>query len=223
MNKRVIYRNARPSDIDAISGLEIRVWGENAATKENITNRIMTFPLGNVVAIIGGKITGFVSTVIINEQKAENYKSWYQYTDNGNIVNSFDPDGKLLFGASLTVDTDTRNEGVGSRLLIEIARMSISNRLKAGILGGRLPLYHTKPELSVEQYAELKDARGRIFDPELRLYKRMGLKVVKFQKDYFNDPDSLDYGVILRWENPFYGISNILPFLAKPLSMLFRI
>lgn len=220
---RVTFREACKNDIDKIVALEKKVWGTNAATKENITNRIKTFPKGNIVGELEGQIVGYVGTVIMNQEFADRCKTWYEYTDNGNAVSVFDPMGDILFGISLTVDTDTRNKGVGSSLLLNVARMSIENRLKAGILGGRLPYYHKKKDLSVDEYAALKNSSGKIYDPELRLYNRMGLKIVKLQEDYFNDPESLNYGVILRWNNPFYQLTRWFPFLARPLSYLFRL
>jgi ribosomal protein S18 acetylase RimI-like enzyme len=223
MNEKIKYRTANLSDVESIAILEKKVWDKNAASSENVRNRVEVFPHGNVVAVQNNKIVGYVSTIIINENKSKNFNTWYQYTDDGNAKGVFDPKGELLFGISLTVDDEIRNEGIGSSLLLAIARMAIENNLKAGILGGRLPFYYTRPELSVEEYANLKDEKGRIFDPELRLYKRMGLTVVKLQPDYFKDPESLDYGVILRWNNPFYSITKVFPFFAKPFSYLFRI
>jgi ribosomal protein S18 acetylase RimI-like enzyme len=220
---RTKYRQATIDDALMIHELELKVWGSNAATLGNIKNRVNTFPQGNVIAITDNKIVGYVSGVIMNSEYAEKCKTWYDYTDNGDAKRCFDPLGDLLFGTSLTVDNDTRNAGIGSSLLLRIARMCIENNLKAGILGGRIPYYYKKKGMSAEEYVELNDKDGKIFDPELRLYLRMGLRIVKVQKDYFKDPESLDYGVILRWENPFYKLTKLIPFLAKPLSYLFSI
>lgn len=222
MNEKISYRQAIIEDVPAIVSLEERVWGANAASAENLKSRINTFPKGNIIALFKGDVVGYVSGVIISRSAAENYKTWYDYTDNGNARSVFDPNGDLLFGTSLTVDPGVRNRGLGSNLLINIARMCIENNLKSGILGGRIPYYYKKKNMPIDEYMKLKGDDGRIFDPELRLYKRMGLRVVKVQENYFKDPESLDYGVILEWRNPFYRVTHFLPFLAKPLSYLFR-
>ncbi len=222
MKIKPVYRPAQISDIPAIRKLEIKVWAENAATESNLKNRIETFPQGNIVSVLDKQIVGYVSGVIVNSEFADGCKTWYDYTDSGDAKKCFDPQGDLLFGTSLTVDNDIRNSGVGSTLLLNIARMCIENNLRAGILGGRIPYYHKKKEMKVEDYVLLKED-GKIFDPELRLYLRMGLEILKVQENYFRDPESLDYGVILQWKNPFYTVTKRLPFLAKPLSMLFRI
>lgn len=223
MKTRPIYRAATLDDIKNISKLEKKVWGKNAASEANLRSRIETFPKGNIIGVLNEEVVGYVSGVIINTDFASKCKTWYDYTDSGNAKECFDPKGDLLFGTSLTVDNDIRNMGIGSNLLINIARMCIENNLKAGILGGRIPFYYKKKDMKVDEYLTLKDESGKIYDPELRLYLRMGLQIVKIQKDYFKDPESLDYGVILQWKNPFYSVTRRLPFLAKPLSMLFRL
>jgi ribosomal protein S18 acetylase RimI-like enzyme len=223
MKLKVIYRQATNEDVLLISDLEKKVWGQNAASVENLKSRIKTFPNGNIVAVLGGRMVGYVSGVIISTEFADKCKTWYDYTDSGNARKCFDPNGNLLFGTSLTVDNSIRNSGIGSTLLIHIARMCIENNLRAGILGGRIPNYYKKKNMKVMDYLKLKNESGKIYDPELRLYLRMGLKIVKIQKNYFKDPESLDYGVILEWKNPFYSVTRRLPFLAKPLSMLFRL
>lgn len=220
---RVKYREASLEDSVGICALEKRVWGSNAASAENIESRIRTFARGNIVGLLDEKVVGYVGTVIINKDTERKSKTWYDYTDNGFAKSVYDPKGEVLFGISLTVDDECRNKGIGSNLLINVARMAIENNLEYGILGGRLPLYHTKSELSVEEYGELKNEKGQIFDSELRLYRKMGLDIVKYQKKYFKDPESLDYGVILKWNNPFYRVTKVFPPLAKPFSYLFRI
>lgn len=221
--KRIKYRSASLSDVQKILDLEQRVWGKNAATLENIQSRIGTFPEGNIIGLLGNKVVGYVGTVIISKETESRCKTWYDYTDNGNGISVYDPQGTVLFGISLTVDNSIRNQGIGSNLLLNVARLAIENNLEYGILGGRLPYYYKKREMQVSEYAKLVNEKGKIFDPELRLYKRMGLQVVKFQEEYFNDPESLNYGVILKWKNPFYRITKIFPFLTKQLSLLFRI
>jgi GNAT superfamily N-acetyltransferase len=188
-----------------------------------IGSRITVFPEGSIVAEYDGSIVGYVSGVIISSEAAKRWSTWYDYTDNGTARGVFDPDGDILFGISLTVDDECRGQGIGTGLLIQIARMAIENNLCAGILGGRLPSYHERSHLSPEEYIALKDEQGRVFDPELRLYLRQGLRIREVRPGYFRDPDSLDYGVILEWKNPFYGFTRFVPVMARPLSLLFRL
>ena len=216
-------RQARIEDIDKIFDLEKRVWKSNAATEQNITSRIKLFPKGSIVAEENGEIVGYVSGIIINQKLLETANTWYEFTDNGDGKSVFDPCGDVLFGISLTVDDRLRNKQVGSKLMLNIARMAIENNLEYGMLGGRLPYYYRFKDMPVDKYIKAKNESGHLLDPELRFYTRLGLKIIKVKENYFKDPESLDYGVILQWENPFYKITRYLPFLAKPLSYLFRI
>lgn len=223
-DKRHVYcRVARIEDAQKISELESKVWAENAATLSNIRNRLDTFAEGNLLAIENDEIVGYVCIVPVSQSLVDNSKTWYDYTDNGDIKAAYDPEGKLFFGVNLTVSNKCRNLGIGSKLLLQIARTAVRKRYRLGILGGRLPYYYKHKNLSPEDYVNLKDEKNRIYDPELRLYVRMGLKVVKVQKDYFHDPESLNYGVILEWKNPFFRITEAFPFISYPLSQLFRI
>ncbi len=74
--------------------------------------------------------------------------------------------------------------------------------------------------MTAEEYLEAKNARGEPLDPEVRFYKRAGLKIGKVIPGYFDDPDSLSYGVLLIWENPFYVRNRALATLVKPLAIL---
>jgi ribosomal protein S18 acetylase RimI-like enzyme len=219
----VIIREAKLEEIGSIASLEKRVWKKNAAPIKNIASRIKIFPKGNLIAVVDNEIVGYVSTVIINEKLAGKAKTWYEFTDNGLARGVYDPGGSILFGINLTVDKGYRNKEIGSKLLLQIARMAIENNLKYGMLGGRLPYYYKYKNVAVRKYVKMRDKKGQILDPELRLYRRLGLKIVKVKKNYFKDPESQDYGVILEWRNPFYSFTKVFPFLAKPLSHLFRI
>jgi hypothetical protein len=87
-------------------------------------------------------------------------------------------------------------------------------------MGGRIPYYHKCSGLDVKTYIGLKNGYGEIFDPEYRLYKRLGGKLIRIQADYFKDPESLNYGLILKYNNIFYPVIKKWPFVAKMLGFL---
>jgi hypothetical protein len=50
---------------------------------------------------------------------------------------------------------------------------------------------------------------GGYRDWQVRMYSNIpGLKLVRLIPAYFDDPASLDYGVLWRWRNPLYRISG---------------
>jgi hypothetical protein len=70
--------------------------------------------------------------------------------------------------------------------------------------------------MSVEDYVYGMRKSGKPLDPELYFYMKNGFEIVDIIPKYMEDPDSLDYGVLIRWENPLYWVTRALPFL-KPV------
>jgi ribosomal protein S18 acetylase RimI-like enzyme len=77
--------------------------------------------------------------------------------------------------------------------------------------------------MSVEEYVYARTKTGRVLDPELALYLSLGMKIEKIIPNYFDDPESLNYGVLVSWANPFYPFTKYSKLLAKIASALFRL
>lgn len=199
-------RQAKISDVAEIAELEKRAWPEGgAATNEQISSRINIFPEGVIVAVIDNKIVGTVMGELIDFEEImnSNGKTWAGITGNGYIT-THKENGDVLFGVDLSVDPTVRNKGIGRRLLLEIGKMAVRYNLRGGILGARMPEYHKyKSEYTAEQYLSAKNENGELLDSELRFYQKSGLKLVKVMPGYFPDEESLDYGVLAYWKNPF--------------------
>lgn len=200
-------RQATQTDVPEIIKVEKRAWPEGgAATATQFESRIKTFPEGVMIAIVDSRVAGVVAGEIVTSTYLEkDGTSWSDITDDGFIKRSHDPDGDALFGVDLSVDPDYRNSGVGRALLLEIGKMAIRKNLKMGILGARMPDYHKySKDVKPEAYIRQRSSDGRLIDPELRFYEKSGLEFVKVVPNYFPDKDSLDYGVLTVWKNPFY-------------------
>ena len=77
--------------------------------------------------------------------------------------------------------------------------MRVRQRVRRGVLGARLPRYHRYADkMSAEEYAAAERKPGVALDPELRYYYSFGMKPVRLVEDYFKDPDSLDWGMIVE-------------------------
>ena len=203
---KIMVRRATASDIDHYLQLQATRWREeNIASRENLESRYKVFPEGMLVAEEEGEIVGMVYAMRISAYDDAHPKSWYEITNNGRCDNH-DPDGPILFGVDLTTAP-----GVGARagdaLLVGIAQMVIQHNIEWCMLGGRMPDYHKyQHKMSAEKYLRAKDKRGRALDKQVRFYTSIpGLKAVRVIPDYFDDPESVDYGVLLRWHNPFYN------------------
>lgn len=201
MADKIKIRQAKLEDIPQILAIEGGAWGsEKSASKEMFESRIKTFSEGVLVAENSDKIVGVVVIERVNYDLKNNAFTWYQITDNGFIKNSHNPNGDTIYGVDLSVSPDFQNSGIGSKLLENIGKIAIRYNVKRGMLGGRIPDYHKHADkIGVEDYVKSD------IDPEVRFYRRAGLKIIKIIPNYFKDSESLNYGVLLLWENPFYN------------------
>jgi ribosomal protein S18 acetylase RimI-like enzyme len=206
---KIKIRQARLEDIPQILEAEKAAWGkERAATFEMFESRIKTFPEGTKVAQINDNIAGAISTEIVNYDLENDSPNWYEITDNGFIAKTHNPSGDTLYGVNLSVHPTWQNKEIGKELLRNIIEFGISMNLKRGLLGSRIPNYHKfAHKMKVEDYVNLcqqKSGSSTIQpDPELLFYLKCGLKIVKVIPNYFEDPESLNYGVLLIMKNPY--------------------
>jgi len=198
----MIIRSANASDVEGIVELDRRVWASYPTTQECIRSRIEIFSEGNFVALIGDRIVGYACCMLFN--KTEESLTWDQLTENG-TTNNHDPNGRDFFGVALTIDPTVQQKGIGTTLLIELGTVVVGRGIRYAYLGSRIPHFH-KHQLEFADplaYANSIDKNGKSIDPEIRFYRRAGFEVVSVVKDYINDSESLNYGVIIRTTNPF--------------------
>lgn len=203
----MLIRTAQSDDIDGYLEAQRVSWGDDmAADRAKLESRFKTFPEGIVIAEKSGRVIGAVTTIRIQDYDPEAAHSWEEITNNG-WCNTHDPDGKVMFGVDMSA-TDDAPEGIHDDLLVRCMWIIIKNGLKKGVLGGRLPGYHKYADhMSAEEYLWLKRGDGKFLDPQVRMYDSVPLlRVVKLLPNYFEDPDSLNNGVLLVWKNPFYGL-----------------
>jgi ribosomal protein S18 acetylase RimI-like enzyme len=220
--KKIKIREAKIEDIPQILDVEIATWGkERAATFEMLESRIKTFPEGTLIAVVDEKIVGVVVVEIINSNLINNFSTWYEITDNGFIAKTHNPRGDTLYGVTLSVHPLYQNKGIGKELMIAVGKLAIKHNLKGGLLGARIPHYHKYADrIKVQDYVKIsqKDQCNIPPDPELVFYQKLGLKIVKIIPNYFDDPESLNYGVLVFWKNPFYN-----KWYRKIATMFFRV
>ncbi len=228
MKGKFSIRQALEEDIPRIIEVEKAAWPEGGeATPEMFRSRIRTFPEGVWVAEVKDDQTTKIMGVIAFQRclyDCDNpVASWKEMTNNGFIAKSHVPDGDSIFGVDLSAHPDAPRR-TGSRLLHQVGRFSVSNNLKRGILGGRIPNYANYTHMTPEEYLNAVNEKGEPLDPEVRFYRRASLKIGKIIPNYFDDPDSLSYGVQLIWENPFYTPKRWLAPFKRRLGMaLFKL
>lgn len=220
--KQITTRQATLGDVENYARLQAERWSDDSqASPEQLLTRFHAHPEGMIVGEAGGKVVGMVFAMRIADYDYEDSPTWYEVTNNGFCDNHV-PDGEIIFGVDLSTAKGVGG-AVGDRLLMEIARLAIRNNVEYSMLGGRMPGYHDfEDRMTAEEYLVAVDHHGDPLDRQVKYYtSSVGLRVLKALPEYFDDPESCNYGVLLRWRNPLYGFwfprfwSAVFPILYR--------
>lgn len=201
--------------IDALCEVEKLAWsspGENIeADREKIKKRLECFPQGVTLAVVGGKPAGSQYSFKLNfDDDPSELGSWDELTHSGWINEVHRPSGKTGFLVGVGVVPEFRRLAFCSNIAIEERRISelliiyTLDKLKASgainvIACARVPLYYTKPELSISEYCALDRNDGELYDPVLRFHKRLGATIIRPIEYSMEDAESLDAGCWVRY------------------------
>ncbi|MHB8781166.1 MAG: hypothetical protein ACYC55_07255 [Candidatus Geothermincolia bacterium] len=219
--RKAKLRRATLDDIDEMVAVEWSCWDNTTprATAEHFRARIESFPEGQFVAILDGKIVGLTNVMMVADYDIMNpIPTWSAVTDDGYIRGMHSDQGNVIYGVNMSALPDAP-EGVGTQMILKVGTIVISKGLRCCILGGRMPDYHKhQDKYTPEEYLTAKNGDGRYLDRQIHFYKHLkGMRVEGVLPNYMKDPDSCDNGVLLAWYNPFYRYPR---FMHKPLSYL---
>jgi GNAT superfamily N-acetyltransferase len=230
-------RRATVEDIPQMVEIDREAWWPEVAFKaDQLRSQIEKYAEGVLVAEVEDRDPRLVGTICglrVPSSFAENIHSWAEGTGNGYFT-THSPQGDVAFGANLSVRPEFARMGIGDKLFAHAAAVVVRHNMRCIVLGARLPglaNYNKQraelgqPRIRGEEYAALRDEKGRILDPELRFYLRQPfMEMARVLPDYFPDPESENYGVVLRWRNPLYkfhvGWVYRIPVLGKLLPRL---
>lgn len=210
--------------IDDFVRVNRETWGDLVPEKyiwtlEKISSQLNTCPDLLYCGFVNERMVGTLSMMLIHESIAKGSKSWEKTTANGTLQ-SHDPTGDCIFGADLSVSPNYQGMAVAEAIMDKAFLLSVvlSNR-KGSFLGSRIPRYHKLANrMSVEDYVFGEKRDGKTRDPEIRLYQSEGFQLIKIIPDYMEDPESLNYGVLMFWPNPYYGK---IPLIIRKLGLFF--
>jgi len=197
--------------------LELKAWGQDSAfSLMHIKTHFSIFPEGAKIAYLTKEkyenlepsAWGLCEIVKYNLERP--VETWYGVTDDGFIARTHDENGDWLYGVNLTIPPGVPIS-IGYVLLHAGREIAYNRNLKGMIIGSRIPRYYKYAhEMSVDDYVEAKIGK-RYKDPELARYSALGFEIVrckngnpKILKNYFEDPESLNYGVLMVWKNEKY-------------------
>ena len=179
-------------------------------TREQVLQHLINCPHILYCAIIKGEIVGTLSNIWTYENEALATKSWDSISGNGTL-STHRKDGDTGFGLDMSVLPEFQGRGVSQILAFRSFLIGVVLSNKKGVfLGARIPMFY-KSNLSVADYVFGKNENGKALDPEIRLYLKDGFRIIKIVPNYIEDPESLNYGVLMFWKNPLYKFTKHLP------------
>lgn len=188
----------REQDVAEVVALDRKVWGEAAASPQQIQSRAATFPEGSLVLrLSSGRIVGYA---VVQRVAHLSTGSWDEQTDGGLIARTHRPDGRLIYGVNLSVLPEGARHGASRALIDHVYETFVARGPCAGIgLGSRLPGFARWARdngSDVRRYLALRTG-GLARDPELRIYEKNGFRLLWELPQYFEDPASLNHGALI--------------------------
>ncbi|MEZ4443971.1 MAG: GNAT family N-acetyltransferase [Polyangiaceae bacterium] len=200
-------RRARPDDIPAIYACQRAAYptfpASGLCSERQLAMQLATFPDGQLVATLRGKIVGYATSLIV---QLDDDSPWYDYgeiTGNGSF-NTHDPAGDTLYGADIAVHPDHRGRGIAGRLYEGRRKILRRLNLRQMVAGGRIPGYAAYAgRLTAEEYVAQVVA-GELKDSALTAHLKAGYRVDGVHMGYLRDDQSLDYATHLVMDNPSF-------------------
>ncbi|MGA9228037.1 MAG: GNAT family N-acetyltransferase [Mesobacillus sp.] len=207
MPVKAVIRNYTKDDFDELIRVQREAFPppfpeELLWNTEQLKNHITLFPEGALCVEIDGKIAGSITGLIVKLGDNDLKHSWADITDNGYIRNH-DCNGNTLYIVDICISPNYRKLGLGKWLLQSMYETVVHLGLDRLLGGGRMPGYHLhSDELSIEEYIE-KVLKGELKDPVVSFLLRCTRTPVKPVANYLEDEESLNYGMLMEWRNPF--------------------
>jgi hypothetical protein len=213
----------RPSikEIDMLLEVEKRAWstiGENiSASKDKLSLRVNDGQ-SVVLATSNGDPAGTQYAFRFNwNGDYDLLTSWDELTGEGWTNKVHNPTGDTGFLVGVGVVPEFRKKRFLHNLRWEgefriselLIALTLDNLFTSGvekvIANARIPLYHTRPSLSVEEYCQLRRDDGLLYDSVLRFHEKMGAVIIKPVLYSMEDVESLNGGCWVLYKHPFKG------------------
>ncbi|KON87665.1 acetyltransferase [Sporosarcina globispora] len=170
--------------------------------EEQLSNHVALFPDGALCIEVEGVLAGSLTGLIVGFDPSHPKHTWEEITDSGYIRNhSFQ--GNTLYIVDISVRPKFRKLGLGKLMMQAMYQVVINLGLDRLLGGGRMPGYHKYAhEMSAEDYLQqLIDGKKK--DPVITFLLRCGRTPLSVAENYLEDEESLNYGVLMEWKNPF--------------------
>lgn len=199
------YLELQKSMFESYPELEDSTWN-----KREIRDLLHHFPEGQLVILVDDVVVGSAMSLIIDEKKAMSNHTYDQITGYSTF-NTHDPEGNVLYGIDVFIHPKYRGLRLGRRLYDARKELCEQLNLKSIVFAGRIPNYSQyAKELTPKQYLE-KVKSKEIHDPVMSFQMANDFHMVRLMRNYLEgDASSLDYAVLLEWNNIYYEKEPVL-------------
>ncbi|RFU66326.1 GNAT family N-acetyltransferase [Peribacillus saganii] len=203
----VTVRNYTEKDFDDLISLQSECFpppfpSELWWNKEQLHNHISLFPEGALCIEVDGELAGSLTGLIVDFDPKHPDHKWEEITDNGYIRNH-SPEGNTLYIVDISVRPKFRSLGLGKLLIQSMYHVVVQLGLDRLLGGGRMPGYRKYSDtMAPGRYLEAVVAGG-VKDPVITFLLKCGRTPLKVVENYLEDEESLNYGVLMEWKNPF--------------------
>lgn len=170
--------------------------------REQLMSHVEIYPQGSFCVEINGEIAGSITGLLVDFDPENPLHTWEEVTDSG-YIRTHRPEGKTLYIVDISVKPAFRKLDLGKLLMQSMYELVIENGLERVLGGGRMSGYHRHADvLSPESYVEAVVA-GELRDSVISFLLRCGRIPVVLVPNYLEDEESLNYGLLMEWRNPF--------------------
>lgn len=205
--KRFRVRTATPDDVPELERMDAEVYPDKQSQADlgSIRQRVMTYPKGVLVCTRENRIVAAAYLRPIQGFNKRRPLTWKE-AENGGDFSPPSPNPSTMYGVGLV----SRDEGAGTVTAIAAVRQCAHLGVRVGWFASRIP---TWGETNKTWSGTIQDYVISGKDWEVRLYGKMsiiGLKMAEADgqpvviENYFSDPESLNFGLLWRWKNPFH-------------------
>jgi hypothetical protein len=198
-NVRISVRPSTKDDLPLLFKLEASAWSpEQKASDATIKARFDTHPAGFLIAenIKTGESYGFVFLVPISKFDQNEKLVWQNYADLS-VVPQLDHSCPYRYGVSLAVATGAP-KGIGTIILKAAANWCAFLGVKKFAWGARIPKFKEafNKGTNIQDYFKgMQD--GSVREEVIGVALGSGGKIVRPLPDYYDDPDSMNFGILV--------------------------
>lgn len=209
------YQELKEAMIESYTSMPNSYWKES-----HINSLISRFPEGQVVIKVNDQIAGCALSIIVDYDKFDDRHTYREITGDYTFK-THSADGDMLYGVDIFIKPEFRGLRLGRRLYDYRKELCERLNLKGVAFGGRIPNYHEYAnKLSPKEYID-KVRRKEIHDPVLNFQVSNDFHPAKILKNYLEGDDaSIEYAVLLEWDNIYYEKQNKTPGTTKKLVRL---